>query len=98
MTFNTLGLSKPLIKAVSEQGYTHPTPIQKAAIAPVIEGRDILAAAQTGTGKTAGFTLPLLERLTQKQPNMKKYQIPIFHPLKRKNFENTFKLVVNFCH
>jgi ATP-dependent RNA helicase RhlE len=75
MTFNTLGLSKPLLKAVSEQGYTHPTPIQKAAIAPVIEGRDILAAAQTGTGKTAGFTLPLLERLTQKQPHMKKYQI-----------------------
>ncbi len=75
MSFNTLGLSQPLLKAIAEQGYTDPTPIQKAAIAPVITGRDILAAAQTGTGKTAGFTLPLLERLTQKLPHMKKYQI-----------------------
>jgi ATP-dependent RNA helicase RhlE len=64
MSFESLGLSAELLRALSEEGYTNPTAIQKAAIPVVLEGRDVLAAAQTGTGKTAGFTLPLLQRLT----------------------------------
>ena len=61
--FAALGLSEPLLKAVAAKGYRHPSPIQKQCIPAVLEGHDVLAAAQTGTGKTAGFTLPLLERL-----------------------------------
>ena len=64
MSFESLGLSAELLRAVSEQGYTEPTPIQSKAIPLVLQGRDIMAAAQTGTGKTAGFTLPLLQRLS----------------------------------
>jgi ATP-dependent RNA helicase RhlE len=64
MTFSTLGLSEPLLRAVSGQGYTIPTPIQVQAIPAVLSTRDLMAAAQTGTGKTAGFTLPLLQRLS----------------------------------
>jgi len=75
MSFTNLGLSEPLLKAIKEQGYDTPTPIQEKAIPVVIEGKDVLAAAQTGTGKTAGFTLPLLERLSQTQPRMQKKQI-----------------------
>ena len=63
MSFNTLGLSSELLRAVSDQGYTEPTPVQRQAIPVILAGRDILAGAQTGTGKTAGFTLPLLQRL-----------------------------------
>ncbi len=63
MSFSSLGLSAPLLKAVQEQGYTTPSPIQAKAIPAVIKGQDVMAAAQTGTGKTAGFTLPILERL-----------------------------------
>ena len=63
MTFNDLGLSAELLRAVSEQGYSQPTPIQAKAIPLVLQGRDVLAGAQTGTGKTAGFTLPLLQLL-----------------------------------
>lgn len=65
MSFTTLGLSDPILKAVSEKGYDTPSPIQAQAIPAVLEGRDVMAAAQTGTGKTAGFTLPLLERLSK---------------------------------
>lgn len=68
MSFNTLGLTAELLRAVSEQGYSHPTPIQAKAIPVVLEGRDVLAGAQTGTGKTAGFTLPLLQRLSATTP------------------------------
>lgn len=68
MTFSTLGLSEPLLRAVSGQGYTIPTPIQLQAIPAVLSGRDLMAAAQTGTGKTAGFTLPLLQRLSAGEP------------------------------
>ena len=64
MSFESLGLSAELLRALGEQGYTIPTPIQLQAIPVILEGRDILAAAQTGTGKTAGFTLPMLQRLT----------------------------------
>ncbi|HWK60224.1 MAG TPA: DEAD/DEAH box helicase [Eoetvoesiella sp.] len=61
--FASLGLAEPLLRAVSETGYTAPTPIQAQAIPQVLKGGDLLAAAQTGTGKTAGFTLPILHRL-----------------------------------
>lgn len=64
MTFHTLGLSTDLLRAVADQGYTEPTPIQQQAIPAVLQGQDIFASAQTGTGKTAGFTLPLLHRLS----------------------------------
>jgi len=77
MNFTQLGLNESLLKAIKEQGYTAPTPIQEKAIPLVIEGKDVLAAAQTGTGKTAGFTLPLLERLSQTKPQMKKKQIRV---------------------
>ncbi len=66
MTFETLGLRAELLRAVSEEGYTTPTPIQAQAIPVVLSGRDLRAAAQTGTGKTAAFTLPLLQRLSDK--------------------------------
>jgi len=62
-TFEGLGLDAGLVRAVADQGYTEPTPIQAQAIPVVLAGRDLLAAAQTGTGKTAGFTLPMLQRL-----------------------------------
>jgi len=63
MSFDSLGLPDSLVKAVTEQGYTTPSPIQAQAIPAVLEGKDVMAAAQTGTGKTAGFTLPLLANL-----------------------------------
>jgi len=65
MPFSNLGLFEALIKAIADSGYTTPTPIQSKAIPAVLTGRDLLAAAQTGTGKTAGFTLPILHRLAQ---------------------------------
>ncbi|RAP58285.1 DEAD/DEAH box helicase [Oleiagrimonas sp. MCCC 1A03011] len=63
MHFESLGLSPALLRALADQGYNEPTPIQAAAIPVVLEGHDLLASAQTGTGKTAGFSLPMLERL-----------------------------------
>ena len=68
MSFDSLGLSAELLRAVADQGYSEPTPVQRQAIPPVLEGRDVLAGAQTGTGKTAGFTLPLLHRLHAAPP------------------------------
>jgi ATP-dependent RNA helicase RhlE len=64
MSFNELGLSEAIVRAIADQGYTTPTPIQKQAIPAVLAGGDLLAGAQTGTGKTAGFTLPILHRLS----------------------------------
>lgn len=63
MTFSTLGLSKPLLHALQDQQYETPTPIQEQAIPVILQGQDLLASAQTGTGKTAGFTLPILQQL-----------------------------------
>jgi len=63
MSFADLGLAPGLIRGVAEKGYTAPTPIQRAAIPAVLAGRDVLAGAQTGTGKTAAFVLPILQRL-----------------------------------
>ena len=67
MHFTDLGLPEALLKAVTQQGYDTPTPIQEQAIPAILRGQDVMAAAQTGTGKTAGFTLPLLSRLSQGQ-------------------------------
>ena len=67
MSFNSLGLSNALLKAIDKQGYTTPSPIQQKAIPLILEGKDVLASAQTGTGKTAGFTLPMLQNLSQGQ-------------------------------
>jgi ATP-dependent RNA helicase RhlE len=67
MSFKNLGLSEALLKAVSKKGYTTPSPIQQKAIPHILNGKDILASAQTGTGKTAGFTLPLLQILSEKE-------------------------------
>lgn len=67
MSFNLLGLSDDLLKAINKKGYTTPSPIQQKAIPPILEGKDVLASAQTGTGKTAGFTLPILQLLSQGQ-------------------------------
>ncbi len=64
MSFENLGLSAPLLRAIQEAGYDHPTPIQSQAIPAVLAGGDLLAGAQTGTGKTAGFTLPMLQKLS----------------------------------
>src|SRR4051794_20866188 len=63
MSFESLGLAEPLVRAVREQGYATPTPIQSQAIPAILSGADVMGGAQTGTGKTAGFTLPLLHRL-----------------------------------
>ncbi len=65
MNFESLGLSKPLLTTLQEHGYSEPTPIQLQAIPPIMEGRDVVGLAQTGTGKTAAFTLPLLHRLSK---------------------------------
>ncbi len=69
MSFKSLGLSESLLKAVHAQGYDSPTPIQNKAIPPILKGKDVLASAQTGTGKTAGFTLPMLQLLSEQKRN-----------------------------
>jgi len=69
MSFDSLGLSAELRRAVAEQGYNEATPVQLQAIPVILEGKDVMAGAQTGTGKTAGFTLPLLQRLSERQIN-----------------------------
>jgi len=79
MTFADLGLSPELLKAVADQGYTEPTPIQAQAIPVVLQGRDMMAGAQTGTGKTAAFTLPLLQRLS---PMASTSTSPAMHPVR----------------
>ncbi len=75
MRFDELGLAEPLLRAVAEAGYTTPTPIQQQAIPAILAGRDVLAGARTGTGKTAGFTLPLLHLLAG-QPILPKPKPP----------------------
>ncbi len=75
MLFSELGLSAELLRAIEQQGYQEATPIQKEAIPHILDGRDILAGAQTGTGKTAGFTLPLLQRLQDIDPNGQQHRI-----------------------
>ena len=75
MSFAQLGLADELLKAVADQGYVTPTPVQQKAIPLILEGKDVLAGAQTGTGKTASFTLPLLQRLAESHdPHQKPLQ------------------------
>jgi ATP-dependent RNA helicase RhlE len=69
MSFDTLGLPAELLRAIGEQGYSEPTPIQRKVIPVILKGKDVMARAQTGTGKTAGFTLPLLKRLSANPSN-----------------------------
>src|SRR5450755_161371 len=64
-SFSSLGLIDPLVRAVAACKYTTPTPIQKAAIPPLLEGKDVIGSAQTGTGKTAAFALPVLQRVAK---------------------------------
>lgn len=71
MSFAAFGLLAPLVRAVTEKGYTEPTPVQQAAIPPVMEGRDLLGCSQTGTGKTAAFALPIIHRLASEPNNGK---------------------------
>jgi ATP-dependent RNA helicase RhlE len=80
MLFNQLGLSAELQRAVEKQGYREATPIQREAIPHILEGRDILASAQTGTGKTAGFTLPLLQRLQHASPGKRRVRALVLVP------------------
>jgi ATP-dependent RNA helicase RhlE len=77
MSFESLGLRAELLRAVSESGYSTPTPIQQQAIPAVLEGRDLMGGAQTGTGKTAGFTLPLLHRLMEQSASEGKGKRPV---------------------
>jgi superfamily II DNA/RNA helicase len=67
MPFSKLGLSKPLLQAIKELGYKKPTPIQTQAIPVILAGKDLVATSQTGTGKTAAFVLPLLEKLNKER-------------------------------
>ncbi len=69
MTFKELGLVEPILKALRNEGYTHPTPIQEQAIPILLDGRDLLGCAQTGTGKTAAFAVPILQHLYEKLPH-----------------------------
>src|SRR5216117_2039119 len=68
MSFDPLGLTPELLRAVADQGYIEPTPVQREVIPFVLAGRDLLAGAQTGTGKTAAFVLPMLQRLASNAP------------------------------
>jgi ATP-dependent RNA helicase RhlE len=81
-TFTTLGLAEPILKALQSEGYATPTPIQAQAIAPVLAGRDLLGIAQTGTGKTAAFALPILQLLaaTRRQPERKGCRALVLSP------------------
>ncbi len=81
MSFASLGLSEPILRAVTEKGYTVPTPIQAQAIPAVLSGGDLLAGAQTGTGKTAGFTLPILQRLSTTPPKAVSKVRPVIRAL-----------------
>jgi len=73
--FQDLGLIEPLLKAIQEEGYTTPTPIQAESIPIVLEGKDLLGCAQTGTGKTAAFTLPILQLLVKSKTTERRKKI-----------------------
>ena len=79
LEFTQLGLSPKILQAVQEQGYTHPTPIQEQAIPHVLAGKDVMGAAQTGTGKTAAFVLPILEKIS---PFANTSSSPARHPIR----------------
>ena len=73
MSFAQLGLTEELLKAIADQGYITPTPVQLKAIPLILDGQDVLAGAQTGTGKTASFTLPLLQLLAETMIRIKSH-------------------------
>ena len=79
MSFDSFGLNTDLVRAIAEVGYSTPTPIQVQAIPEIIAGRDVMGAAQTGTGKTAAFTLPILQRL---MPYASSSASPARHPVR----------------
>ena len=80
MLFKELGLSAELLRAVEQKGYETATPIQQQAIPAILDGRDVLAGAQTGTGKTAGFTLPLLQHLADERRGPRRVRALILTP------------------
>ena len=82
MSFSELGLAPGILQAVAETGYSEPTPIQAAAIPPILAGRDLTGIAQTGTGKTAAFTLPILNRMAG-QPEVRGIQTLVLAPTHR---------------
>jgi ATP-dependent RNA helicase RhlE len=75
MLFSELNLSEPILKALADTGYTHPTPIQEQSIPIILRRKDLLGCAQTGTGKTAAFALPIIEILSQTERKEKKRKI-----------------------
>ena len=81
MSFKDLGLKDALLRAVKEKGYTTPSPIQEKAIPHILAGKDVLASAQTGTGKTAGFTLPVIQYLSEtKHPKYRPIRALVLTP------------------
>ena len=80
MTFRELGLIDPIVKALQQEGYTQPTPIQQGAIPPALKGRDVLGCAQTGTGKTCAFATPILQRLNKGKPDPRVIRALILTP------------------
>ena len=81
MSFESLNLCEPLLRAVRDQGYTTPTPIQVQAVPPLLLGKDLLGCAQTGTGKTAAFSLPILQKLHQsRQPGPRRLRVRVLAP------------------
>ena len=80
MEFRDLGLSAPILKALTQEGYTNPTPIQRKAIPPALAGRDVLGCAQTGTGKTCAFAAPILQRLAKSSPSPRTIRALILTP------------------
>jgi ATP-dependent RNA helicase RhlE len=80
LSFSALGLQPDLLRAVARQGYTEPTPVQREAIPLVLDGRDLLAGAQTGTGKTAAFVLPMLQRLADRRTDQRRVRALVLAP------------------
>lgn len=81
--FSDLGLSPALLKAVQREGYEHPTPVQERTIPPLLEGRDVLGIAQTGTGKTAAFALPVLYIMAKHQRQRQRtIRTPVLSPMR----------------
>jgi ATP-dependent RNA helicase RhlE len=101
MQFNELNLMEPLLRAVSDQGYTEPTPIQEQAIPPLLAGRDVIGLAQTGTGKTAAFALPVLQHLMHNNTSPKKgVQVLVMAPTRElaSQIEQSFKDYGRYTH
>ena len=83
MTFQELGLKGPILKALAQQGYERPSPIQEKAIPPALAGKDVLGCAQTGTGKTCAFAAPILQRLAARQVKGRPIRALILTPTRR---------------